>query len=144
MRNVFEVQREVNAHGNEAGQRRGREPSRENTEERLAFDRVDALDEPYAYHRTDHGLRCGYRDPDDREEMYGEPLSQDHLQGRKKVQPHQLGTHRLHHPPAVSQHSRGNAQPADQGRLKNGQRSGPDKYRRRKSEGKTEGSGLHS
>jgi len=45
MRNVFEVQREVNAHGHETGQRRGQEPFRENTEERLTFDRVDALDE---------------------------------------------------------------------------------------------------
>jgi hypothetical protein len=62
MRNVFEVQRKVNAHGNEAGQRRGQGPSRENTEECLALDRVDALNEPYAYYNMPTPLSGTWQD----------------------------------------------------------------------------------
>ena len=45
---VLEVNREVDAHGDEAGHRRREEPAREDAVKRLALDGSGALDDPYA------------------------------------------------------------------------------------------------
>ena len=74
MGDVPEVQREVDAHGDEAGHRRRQEPAGEDAVERLALDGVGAPDEPHAQHGADHGLRGGDRHTDDREEVHGQPL----------------------------------------------------------------------